>query len=113
MTSILPVGQNDYERLVLWSGVAWYDGRTGYVMPIDHWSHMVYTVNAGDVKVYVNGNLMFTGANFPNVFSAPTTKFAVGVNFWDVPFSGSIDEIKFYDEVVTEQDVKELFDESK
>ncbi|CAD6364559.1 LamG-like jellyroll fold domain-containing protein [Shewanella putrefaciens] len=112
-TSILPGGQNDYERLVLWSGEAWYDGRTGYVMPKDQWSHMVYTVNAGDVKVYVNGNLMFTGANFPNVFSAPTTKFAVGVNFWDVPFSGSIDEIKFYDEVVTEQDVKELFDESK
>ncbi|MBP7664533.1 MAG: LamG domain-containing protein, partial [Shewanella sp.] len=80
--------------------------------PKETWSHMVYTVNGGDVKVYINGNLLFTGANFPNVFSVPTTKFAVGVNFWDTPFTGSVDEIKFYDEAITEQDVQDLFGES-
>lgn len=111
-TSVLPGGQNDYEHAVLWSGEAWYDGRTSFTMPKETWSHMVYTVNGGDVKVYINGNLLFTGANFPNVFSVPTTKFAVGVNFWDIPFTGLVDEIKFYDEAITEQDVQDLFGES-
>lgn len=111
-TSLLPGGQNDYERAVLWSGEAWYDGRTGYVMPIEQWTHLAYTVNGGDVKVYINGTLMFTGANFPNIFSVPTTKFALGVNFWDMPFTGEIDEVKFYDEAITELDVTELFAES-
>ncbi|WP_330148690.1 LamG-like jellyroll fold domain-containing protein [Shewanella xiamenensis] len=111
-TSVLPGGQNDYERMVLWSGTAWYDGRTGFVMPKSQWTHLAYTVNGGDVKVYINGELKFTGANFPNIFSVPTTKFAVGVNFWDTPFKGAIDEIKFYDEAITEQDVADLFSES-
>lgn len=111
-TSVLPGGQNDYERMVLWSGEAWYDGRTGFTMPKETWSHMVYTVSNGNVKVYINGKLLFTGANFPDIFSTSTTKFAVGVNLWDVPFTGAVDEIKFYDEAVTEQDVQELFNES-
>ena len=98
--------------MVLWSGEAWYDGRTGFTMPKETWSHMVYTVSNGNVKVYINGKLLFTGANFPDIFSTSTTKFAVGVNLWDVPFTGAVDEIKFYDEAVTEQDVQELFNES-
>ncbi|MCH1931185.1 family 43 glycosylhydrolase [Shewanella sp. A25] len=111
-TSVLPGGQNDYEKAVLWSGTAWYDGRTGYVMPKQTWTHLAYTVNSGDVKVYINGELKFSGANFPNIFSVAKTQFAVGVNFWDTPFKGAIDEIKFYDEAITQEDVTSLFDES-
>lgn len=111
-TSVLPGGQNDYEKMVLWSGEAWYDGRTGFTMPLDTWSHLVYTVNGGDVKVYINGELLFTGANFPDIFSVPVTKFAIGVNLWDVPFKGAIDEIKFFNEAISELDVQDLFNES-
>ena len=112
-TSVLPGGQNDYEKMVLWSGEAWFDGRTDYVMPKGEWTHLAYTVNGGNVKVYINGEEQFSGGNFPDIFSVPTTKFAIGVNFWDTPFVGAIDELKFYDEAITAQDVVDLFNEAQ
>ncbi len=112
-TSFLPGGQNDWQHAVLWSGEAWYDARTDYDMPVGEWTHVVYTVNSGDVKVYINGEELFSGFNFPDIFSVATTSFAVGVNYWDVPFKGSIDELRFYDEAIIAQDVVELYNESK
>ncbi|MCG9696629.1 LamG-like jellyroll fold domain-containing protein [Shewanella sp. Isolate11] len=111
-TSVLPGGQADYPSAVLWSGTAWYDGRTDYELPAGEWSHFAYTVNGGELKVYVNGELKFSGFGFPDVFSVATTNFAIGVNFWDTPFAGSVDELKFYDEAITEADILELFNES-
>ncbi|QYK03053.1 LamG-like jellyroll fold domain-containing protein [Shewanella psychrotolerans] len=112
-TSVLPGGQNDYEKMVVWSGETWFDGKTDYVMPTGEWTHLAYSVNDGNIKIYINGEEKFSGESFPDVFSVPTTKFAIGVNFWDTPFVGAIDELKFYDEAITAEYVVELFNEAQ
>ena len=110
-TSVLPAGFGG--NSMFWSGTAWYDADMGQQMPVGEWSHMVYTINGGNVKVYLNGEQVFSGANFPDVLSVTTTNFAIGVNFWDTPFTGAVDEIKFYDDAITEQDVAELYAEGQ
>ena len=49
---------------------------------------------------------------FPDVFTpAPATQFALGVNFWDMPYNGLVDELKIYDEAIGAENVRDLYDE--
>ena len=66
-------------QTMLWSGTAWYDGVTGTQIPAGQWSHLAFTVDAGAVKVYVDGVEKFSGVNFPNVFTTANGAFALGV----------------------------------
>lgn len=96
---------------MLWSGEAWYDGSTGSRLAANQWNHLVFTVDAGAVKVYVNGALAFSGNGFPDVFSEGTGIFSLGVNWWDPPYQGLMDELRIYDLPVTEAVVQKLFEE--
>ncbi|HEY4430589.1 MAG TPA: LamG-like jellyroll fold domain-containing protein [Paenibacillus sp.] len=102
------VPQNSDGITLLWSGQDWYDALTGMTLPEKQWTHVAFTVKHGTVKVYINGVEKFSGENFPNVFRNQNGVFALGVNYWDVPYKGMIDELKIYsralkaDEVLTE-----------
>lgn len=96
---------------MLWSGEAWYDGSTGSRLAANQWHHVVFTVDAGAVKVYVNGALAFSGNGFPDVFTEGTGIFSLGVNWWDPPYQGLIDELRVYDLPITESVVQKLFEE--
>jgi arabinan endo-1,5-alpha-L-arabinosidase len=94
----------------LWSGTAWFDGSFNSSIPVGSWSHLVMTVNHGALRLYLNGALVNSMANFPDVFSpAPTTHFALGVNYWDVPYVGLIDQLKIYDEAIEADLVQQLY----
>ena len=55
------------------------------------------TVKDGNARFYVNGEVLFEGENFPNIFSGNCiAEFALGVNYWDTPFKGLIDELIIY-----------------
>ncbi|WP_346839560.1 LamG-like jellyroll fold domain-containing protein [Microbulbifer sp. SAOS-129_SWC] len=112
--SLLPNGFGT--DTMLWSGsdlgTGWYDGHTGEQVATDTWSQLAVVVNNGDVKVYVNGQMKFSGTNFPDVFApVANTHFALGVNYWDTPYKGMLDELKIYDEAMTAEDVTARFDE--
>jgi arabinan endo-1,5-alpha-L-arabinosidase len=107
--SLLPNGFG--EDTMLWSGTAWYDAHTGEQIPLNTWTQLAVVVNGGDATVYINGEQKFSGSNFPDVFTpAETAHFALGVNYWDVPFAGMVDELKIYGEAVTAEDIVELYE---
>ena len=98
---------------MLWSGEVWFDGSAGEQIPVDQWSHLVFTVDNGDITIYINGEEKFSGDSFTDLFSASTGTFSLGVNYWDVPFNGLIDELRVYSNAITASDVTNLFSESK
>lgn len=112
--SLLPNGFG--ADTMLWSGsdlgTGWYDAHTSEQIPQDTWSQLAVTVNDGEARVYINGALKFNGSNFPDIFSpAATRHFALGVNYWDTPYRGMVDELKIYGEAVSAEDVVELYQE--
>ena len=108
--SVLPGGFGPDGDTMLWSGTAWYDALSGIRIPTGQWSKFTAVNDGGSVSVYIDGELRFSGANFPDVFSGTTdTRFWIGVNHWDPAYTGSIDEVRFYDEAMTAADVAERY----
>lgn len=111
--SLVPRGPGDAQNTMLWSGTAWFDGTTGVKIPTATWTHLVMVVESGKLSTYVNGELTNSLNNFPDVFGAAAARhFALGVNYWDAAYNGEIDQLKIYDEAITQEDVTELYNET-
>lgn len=107
--SLLPMGHGWVSgNSMLWSGTAWYDAGLGMNIPVGQWTHMAFTVNNGTVNVYVNGSKKFSGVNFPNVFTTNSGVFSLGVNWWDTPYKGLMDELRIYETALTDAQVQTL-----
>lgn len=107
--SVVPKGHDGVGgNTMVWSGSAWYDAGTGVQIPVGEWSHVALTVDSGDVTVYVDGVPRFTGTGFPDVFTTTTGTFALGVNWWDTPFAGDVDELTVHGSALTADEVAAL-----
>ncbi|KLU37647.1 glycoside hydrolase family 43 [Massilia sp. WF1] len=107
--SLLPKGHDFVNgATMLWSGTAWYDAGLGMNVPTGQWSHLAFSVNNGAVNVYVNGVRRFNGGNFPDVFTTVSGVFALGVNWWDTPYKGSMDELRIYNRALSDAEVAGL-----
>ena len=93
---------------MLWSGTAWYDAGLGMNIPTGQWSHVAFTVKNGAVNVYVNGAKRFSGQNFPNVFTTTNGVFALGVNWWDTPYIGLMDDLRIFGAALTDAEIASL-----
>ncbi|MFC0025766.1 LamG-like jellyroll fold domain-containing protein [Neobacillus cucumis] len=60
------------------------------------------------MNVYVNGEKQFTGSNFHNAFSNKNASFGLGVNYWDTPFKGEMDNLRVYCGALTPRQLAEL-----
>jgi arabinan endo-1,5-alpha-L-arabinosidase len=108
--SLVPRGPGAAQQTMLWSGTQWFDGTFNSSIPVGSWSHLVMVVNNGTLTLYLNGVLANTMTGFPDVFTpAPSTQFALGVNFWDTPYAGLVDELRIYDEAIALENVRELY----
>ncbi|MCL2285304.1 MAG: family 43 glycosylhydrolase [Firmicutes bacterium] len=64
-------------------------------IPQNEWSHLVFVVDGNSVTVYVNNVVVASSNDMPadmftmNVFR----QLHLGVNWWDIPFNGMIDEV--------------------
>ncbi|WP_184244759.1 LamG-like jellyroll fold domain-containing protein [Gracilibacillus halotolerans] len=105
--SFVPMGPVD-DKTMLWSGEEWYDAPTSYQVEADVWTHVAFSVNHGEVKVYLNGELEFEGDNFPNVLIGNNADFAIGVNHWDEPYKGWIDELMVFNGELQSEQVEQL-----
>ncbi|MGV2871896.1 LamG-like jellyroll fold domain-containing protein [Colwellia sp. E150_009] len=85
------------ENTMLWSGQAWFDGSAGERILVDQWTHMAFSVDNGVVKVYLDGVEKFSGGTIADLFSNSPSVFGLGVNYWDLPFNGLIDQLAVYD----------------
>lgn len=86
--------------------------------------HMITAVIDGEkASLYYDGKLVgdtvlsYTdeaAAEHPEAVMPSVTgddkSFYLGVNAWDVPFAGTVDELYIYDRALTADDVKELFE---
>jgi len=99
-----PVGGNT----MVWSGSAWYDAITGMSIEVGEWTHLSFSVDNGAIRVYVNGVEKFAGENFPNVFTIADASFSLGVNWWDTPYKGMMDELRIYEGVLSPVEIANL-----
>lgn len=97
-------GEGTEGKTMLWSGTEWYDGNTGTQISVDEWSHLTFTVNKGDLNIYINGIEVFVGEGFPDLFVEDGSVFSLGVNYWDTAFKGMMDELMVYNGQVLNQD---------
>ena len=106
--SLVPNGPAGGNTMV-WSGSAkWYDASSGLRIKTGEWTHLAFTVDNGTIKVYVNGVEKFTGTNFSNIFTTNNASFSLGVNWWDTPYKGLMDELKVYNGALTPVQVTKL-----
>lgn len=107
--SFLPMGHAGVNGdSMLWSGTAWYDAGLGLKLQAGQWAHVAFSVDAGQVKVYVDGQLRYSGSGFPDVFDGGDGVFSLGTNWWDSPFKGAIDELRVYETALDATQVKRL-----
>lgn len=99
-----PVGGNT----MVWSGSNWYDAVTGMTINKGEWSHLAFSVDNGTIHVYVNGVEKFTGTNFPNLFTTTDASFSLGVNWWDTPYKGLMDELRIYEGALSPTEITNL-----
>lgn len=74
--------------------------------------HMVTAVVDGDTgKLYWDGQLVGMTSGDSKIFkvTGEDKSFYLAANAWDVPFSGSVDELYIYDRALSTDDVKELY----
>lgn len=106
--SLVPNGAANGNTMI-WSGSdKWFDAPTGLTIKAGEWTHLAFTVDKGAIKVYVNGTEKFSGANFPNVFTNAASSFSLGVNWWDAPFKGQMDELRIYQGAIQVSEVAKL-----
>ncbi len=110
--SVLPGGSHGNEKTKIWSGTDWYDAELDFRLPVNDWSQVSFTVSFGQIEMYVDGAKVFEGDNFPDVFQTNEATFGLGVNYWDTPYQGYIDEVMIYDGVaLSENDIAQSYQE--
>lgn len=97
---------------LVWVNAA-YDASYESTIPAGQWSHVVFVVNEGTFYGYINGQLVSTVENFPDIFtsSGSRSQFSLATHLfpWDPNFNGLMDELVIYDDPLSIDDVQELF----
>jgi arabinan endo-1,5-alpha-L-arabinosidase len=115
--SLVP-SMNGTEKTRVWAnGPAFYDNaELSSRIPANQWTHLVIMVdgeNNNTIKIFVNGVQQLESAGFPRVMTVAgdTNEFALGVNYWDTPFNGAIDELKVFTGTISNERINSLYQE--
>lgn len=111
--SLVPKGHEDLDHnAMIWSGEEWYDADLNSKLPVDEWSHVAFSVEKDELNVYLNGTKEFTGTGFPNIFNPSNAVFSLGVNYWDKPYKGLMDDVLVYDgQTLSEEEIMKYYSE--
>lgn len=93
------------------SAPGWTFINTGFVAPLNQWTHITLTYNNGEVKTYANGNLVHTYLGSGAIGDVATSQndFRIGNRQEaDQDFMGLIDEVSVYNQALTAADVTKL-----
>jgi arabinan endo-1,5-alpha-L-arabinosidase len=99
------------------NGPSFYDNaEMSKRIPVGQWTHLVIMVdseNNDTIKIYENGVLQVEGSGFNRVMTVAgdTNEFALGVNYWDTPFNGAIDELKVFTGTISTEKIIALYQE--
>jgi arabinan endo-1,5-alpha-L-arabinosidase len=114
--SLVP-SMNGTNKTRVWanSGSFYDNAELSNRIPDKQWTHLVVMVDGetNTIKIYVNGSLQLEGAGFPRVMTVAgdTNEFALGVNYWDTPYNGAIDELKVFTGTISAEKINSLYQE--
>jgi len=107
--SLLPGGLPGNNQVMVWSGgPSFYEAPTGIQIQTNEWTHLAFTVDDGEIIIYINGEEKLRDTGFNNVFTTSSSQFSLGVNWWDSPYKGLMDELSIYNGKLTAEEVREL-----
>ncbi len=100
----------------------WQSGGTPELVDADKnwvsWTNITYVIDNGAVAVYVNGSPIELAPAADGAAKAATdslvnvvtenSRLFLGVNAWDTPLTGAVDNLYIYDRALTADDVAEL-----
>lgn len=88
----------------------WFDGATATTLTPAEWVHVAFAVNQGRVSVYLDGVQVGGTSGLPDYYSNRDNDavFTMGVNYWDVPLIGLVDDFKIYDAALSADEVRVL-----
>lgn len=106
--SLMP---SDGSQIKLWAnnGVYYDDAVTSVAATTNKWTHVAITVDEGTVTLYIDGEAKVSADDFPDIFSGNTNSFYLGVNWWDTPYNGMMDELKVYDNTLSADAIASLY----
>jgi hypothetical protein len=99
-------GKPDQERLTLGAGND---------LPLDHWTHVVFTMKGDTGRIYLDGELKATRTDFTlgigdiGVGGRTTANFIGGTSWPDARFNGLVDDFRLYGHQLSASEVGELF----
>lgn len=107
--SLLPDGFGNNSNSLLWSASStWYDAPAQSKLPAGEWTHVAFTVDEGDIHLYFDGEEQFSGSNFPDIFTTSSGVFGLGVNYWDDPYKGLMDDLQIYEGALSPEEIEIL-----
>ncbi|MCW1925976.1 choice-of-anchor D domain-containing protein [Luteolibacter arcticus] len=96
-------------------GGVWQDPSTTAVVPLNQWTHVAATIGSGQLKLYINGAVAFSGAyavTRPSVTASLTIGATITNTYTETnpsgPFPGSIDELALYSRALSAQEISAL-----
>lgn len=89
---------------------------TSSVMETEKWEHVAVTRDGSNVTVYVNGENIYSGTNFPTAdFASSDKHMYIGMDcnssgslYSQHAFKGALDELRLYDTALTQEQIQEL-----
>ena len=91
------------------TGVGWSAGQTNIVATEGKWYHLLATWDGSVVKVYVDGNYI-KEYNLSSYSDAGTpTRFGSSSNGTVYQFNGLVDDVRIYEEALSETQIKKLY----
>jgi hypothetical protein len=89
---------------------------TGYTVPVDQWTHVAVTYNAGGINTYINGTLVHSyngSGSLGDIYPALNT-LTIGAreNATDQRFQGLIDEVRIWNTARSGAEIAANFDQA-
>lgn len=101
----------------VWANSPFYDkAELANRIPANEWTHIVIVVDGetnDTIRLYINGQQQLEATGFPRVMThtGDANEFALGVNYWDTPFNGAIDELKIFTGTINKEKITSLYQE--
>ena len=79
----------------------------------EHWNHVVATYNGQHAKVYLNGKMQALGTTNNEKIHMNDNPVTIGTEGYGNHYTGEMDDIRIYNRVLSDEEVKALYDLEK
>ncbi len=104
-------GNYGNETLELLSQASKSVGVSAGTIPTTTWTHVAVTFEGTNYVFYINGSASGTGAN-ATTFTSRNTRIGEQVFLWGEGFSGTMDDVRIYNRVLTGTEITTLYNKT-